>query len=68
MTRKDYKAIADALYRERMRQRTHDYFDEGTVARIVQRLETIFEADNPRFDRERFQRAVYRDYENDEEA
>ena len=66
MTRKDYVAFANALYEERMLD--EDQYNEagqGTIARIVQRLEAVFAADNPRFDRVRFERAVYRDYEED---
>ena len=46
-----YEAIADAL--RELRQRDSVVWPYGVVAQLVR----LFEADNPRFDRERFERA-----------
>lgn len=64
-TRATYKAVADVLYSERMDPPLPDMAGvEGTVSRLTQRFAATFERDNPRFNRERFERAVYRDYED----
>ena len=55
MTRKHYKAIAEALRAERASLR--DTYQAMVVGSIAERLATVFTGDNPRFDRERFLRA-----------
>ena len=52
MTRKDYQAIADAL--RRMGEYTQNW---QAVTLAVWPLVAVFEADNPRFDAERFVKA-----------
>lgn len=62
MTRKDYRVIAQAIH-ERWEQSAH--IQNGPVRRahyaeIINSLAGVFAADNPRFDREKFQRACER--------
>jgi hypothetical protein len=55
MTRKDYRAFAEAInrvYRASPRSRL-------VVAEITHGLEEVLRADNPRFDRERFRAACF---------
>lgn len=69
MTKKDYEAIAKELNHFRVDSEIE--LDEGDMSTeyrngfhnslyiIVNRLCDVFEADNDRFDRERFRKAVY---------
>lgn len=66
MTRKDYEKIAEVLRRSvegsRRRRGKGDEFvlTEGfAITAIVMGLCEVFEADNPRFDVERFELAVW---------
>jgi hypothetical protein len=54
-TKKDYKAIAEAL----RKSRTVDGGIDGYLA--MQYLEQIFIADNPRFNKDKFRAAIFRD-------
>lgn len=60
MTKKDYEAIAKVIHRCLLGERPYDEWEAGFVAgarSIALDLTQIFEADNPRFDREKFLRA-----------
>lgn len=67
MTRKDYEKIAEVLRRSVERSRVHRHGPtpelwegEGfAISSIVQGLCVVFQADNPRFDVDRFELAVY---------
>ena len=55
MTKKDYQAIAGALYRATRPEDPRVYERRGeTVARVVSVLADVLAADNPRFDRDTF--------------
>jgi hypothetical protein len=54
MTRKHYRQVAEMLKRE---IETYEH-DVKTVASIADSLATFFQADNPRFDRDKFLQAV----------
>ncbi len=55
MTRKDYKAVAEAL----RKSRTADGGIDGYLA--MQYLEEPFLADNPRFNKDKFRAAIFRE-------
>ncbi len=66
MSRKDYEAIAAVLRAEAESiqnshpDRSHYFWRQGhrsAITRTARRLADIFQADNPRFDRERFLKA-----------
>ena len=59
MTRKDYVAIARAIYQTR--QDRHDGVATMTLESVAERIATVMEVDNPRFDRERFIKACEAD-------
>ena len=61
MTRKHYEKVAQIL-----RQQVEQGADRGTVAEIATELVSMFQADNPRFDRGRFLSAI--GYENEDWA
>jgi hypothetical protein len=71
MTRKDYIKLAQA-FRDELEHVdfTGDEDNDAeavitrraTVARLVQRISAVLQADNPRFDPERFERAAYADH------
>jgi hypothetical protein len=64
-SRKDYRAVAQILYDERMYAEDNPGASaSGTIARLAQRFEAVFAEDNPRFDPERFEAAVYRDHQD----
>ena len=55
MTKRDYQAIAGALYRATRPEDPRVYERRGeTVARVVSALADVLAADNPRFDRDTF--------------
>ena len=54
MTRKDYIAIAGFIAEERRRC---GEFDDATWERLVDKLVALLQADNPRFDEQRFRQA-----------
>ncbi len=57
MTKKDYQAIARAVYATRemiYRNPSHDEVRDALLADLTERLCGIMQADNPRFDRARF--------------
>jgi hypothetical protein len=55
MSKKEYTAIAEAL----RKSRTADGGIDGYLA--MQYLENIFIADNPRFNKEKFRAAIFKD-------
>lgn len=63
MTKKDYEAIAHAVYCEKEVSNNARWSTENTtfyrvgVYMLAQRIADIMERDNPRFDRGRFMRA-----------
>jgi hypothetical protein len=61
VTRKHYEKVAQIL-----RQQVEQGADKATVAEIATELVSMFRADNPRFDRDRFFSAI--GYENEEWA
>jgi hypothetical protein len=54
VTKKDYQAIAAAIRRVRIYE---SGIDENTVEKIIKELITVFNADNGRFDPDRFYKA-----------
>jgi len=57
MSKKDYQAIAGAIYATRemiYRDPSHDEVRNCLLADLADRLARVFRADNPRFDRARF--------------
>ena len=61
MTRKDYEAIAGSFLDVREeRIHTDSWYSESIATWIMLRdqIADVFQADNPRFDRERFYRAT----------
>ena len=54
MTKKDYKAIAEAL---RIARAGSD--DKQVIRHIITELEKVFSADNPLFDSDKFEKAIY---------
>lgn len=57
MTKRDYQAIARAIYQTRemiYRDPSHDEVRDLLLADLAERLSDVMAADNPRFDRERF--------------
>ena len=66
MTRKDYVAIAKAFSNERLawpkrsqpgEMAVGDEFAQAALTSTAARIASVFEADNPRFDRSRFLKA-----------
>jgi len=55
MSKREYEAIAEVLRTAGLGEGASG---AGAVRRVAERLATVFEADNPRFDRERFLRAA----------
>ena len=70
-SRQTYQAVADVLFEARelhsMEENYQDSSPEAVIARIAQKFEALFANDNARFDRERFEAAVYRDHEDNED-
>lgn len=58
MTKKDYKAIGQALHLQSLRVTTRETSPASMVRDVAQAIATVFAADNPRFDRARFLRFV----------
>lgn len=56
MTKKDYTKIAEAL--KIARQRT-DATEKEVIRHIITELIRVFEIDNPQFDRDKFEKAIY---------
>lgn len=57
MSKKDYQAIARAIYGTRemiYRDPSHDMVRDALLADLVERLSDVFKAGNDRFSRERF--------------
>ena len=68
MTRKDYIKFAEALGRTRaieMNQRpiSDNCAIDETITSITSRIGSIFEADNPNFDWDRFEAAIQKEFE-----
>ena len=55
MTRKDYQLVANVLRAQRAGYRT----PEADLATVISALADALEADNPRFDRNKFLKATY---------
>jgi hypothetical protein len=54
MLKKDYQAIAGAIYRARMRSFNDQAQHNRSMAAVVNALVDVLQADNPRFDCARF--------------
>jgi len=69
MTRKHYQAIAEALGEVHAIELAFSYKSnpklalEGAITGIADRLGSIFEADNPNFDWDRFKSAIEKEFD-----